>query len=63
MPVMVLPIAGFEWSSPKGAAAASSGVSTNGRIEAWGQTYEQRLHWIQLAVIHWGTKAATPRFS
>ena len=32
-------------------------------MEAWGQTKEQRLHWMQFSLIHSGTKEATPRFS
>ena len=48
---------------PSGAFASSSSVSATGRITACGQTYAQRLHWIQFSDCHTGISTAIPRFS
>src|SRR5699024_2788257 len=48
---------------PSGAFAASSSVRATGRIAACGQTYAQRLHWIQFSGCHTGMLTAIPRFS
>ena len=53
----------FLHSYPSGAAAASSAVSSVGRITAWEQTAEQRLHSTHLAASQAGTSMAMPRFS
>ena len=39
----------------------SSSVSSTGRMAAWGQHMEQRLHWMHLLPSHLGTLVATPR--
>ena len=54
------PLAGMV-VKPAGAAAFSSSVSSTGRIAAWGQAMEQRLHWMQASAFHLGTLVATPR--
>ena len=46
-----------------GAAAASSAVSTKGRMVAWGQTKAHWLHWMHFSASHLGTVTAMPRFS
>ena len=56
------PLAGMV-VKPAGAAAFSSSVSSTGRIAAWGQTREQRLHWMQAVGSHWGTWMASRRLS
>ena len=60
IPSNTLPTA---FSCSNWAPFCSSASSTNGRIEAWGQTYAHLLHWIQFSGFHSGTNAATPRFS
>ena len=48
---------------PSGAFAASSSVSSTGRMQACGHTVAHWLHWMHLSICHSGFMMAMPRFS
>ena len=48
---------------PSGAWARASPVKAAGRMTAWGQTKEQRVHWMQFSGFHTGISVATARLS
>ena len=59
-----IPMQGIAFSCASfGAFFSSSSVMITGLITACGQTYEQKLHWIQLAPFQAGTSTAIPLFS